>query len=158
MVYKFKSGVRFSVSPQVAGETLEGIRETYGSLTARLVVEESRDKDAPLHGCFEWRDAVAAEKHREAQARHVIRSVTITFENESKLEREFRAFVHIGNQEPEESETYIPIQVAMASQTLRAKVVARALTELEAWKQRYRGYDELAQYFIAIEQAGLDLI
>lgn len=51
------------------------IEQAHGSLTARIVVDESRPETAPLHGEFEWRDDVAADSYRVWQARSLIKAV-----------------------------------------------------------------------------------
>lgn len=155
MVFKYKSRVSLPVPAQKAGEALEAIRESRGSLTAKIVVDESRADGAPLHGCFEWDDATAAEKHREDQARYLLRSITVTFNDEPKTERDIRAFVHV---EQKGVESYVPLSVAMGDKALRAQVVKRALEELVVWRERYRSYDELSELFIAIEQAEMVLV
>jgi hypothetical protein len=66
-----------NVDPQEAGEELERINEKYGQTTAASVVDESRPEEAVLHEAFEWDDEVAAEKHRETQARSLIKTVRI---------------------------------------------------------------------------------
>ena len=63
MVYQWKIPVA-PVSAQTAGEELERLYRKHGKLDPADVVEESRDASAPLHGCFEWNDAIAAEKYR----------------------------------------------------------------------------------------------
>ena len=75
--YDFRPGYRANVPAQVAGEELDRIRSEHGGLTAALVVDESRAEDAPLHPVFEWNDAEAAERHREHQARTMIRSLVV---------------------------------------------------------------------------------
>jgi hypothetical protein len=48
-----------------------------GLITPSGVVDAARALNHPLHEHFEWNDSIAAERHREAQARALIRSVTI---------------------------------------------------------------------------------
>lgn len=48
-----------------------------GRLTPEEVVDEARDKDAPLHSFFEWDNKRGAEKYRLEQARRMIRGVTL---------------------------------------------------------------------------------
>lgn len=54
--------------------------EAAGQLNAAAVVESARDPASPLHDRFEWDDGLAAEEHRKAQARALIRSIKIRVE------------------------------------------------------------------------------
>jgi hypothetical protein len=63
---------------------------------------------------------------------------------------ETRAFVSV---EDDTSRSYTSISVAMADPALRAQVVEMAKRELRAWRERYSRYEELSQYFAAMEQA-----
>lgn len=76
--YTFRNGTRISgVNAQTTGEELARIQNAHGAITAPLVVDEARPTDALLHPAFEWNDLVAAEQHRQHQARNLIRSVQI---------------------------------------------------------------------------------
>jgi hypothetical protein len=48
-----------------------------GALTTKSVVAASRSEKAVLHDCFEWDDSIAAERHREEQARAIITSIRV---------------------------------------------------------------------------------
>jgi hypothetical protein len=56
---------------------LAALEAEHGVITAQAVVDRARDPDSPMHAHFEWDDTVAAERHREDQARALIRSVQI---------------------------------------------------------------------------------
>lgn len=90
--YTFRNGTRISgVNAQTAGEELARIQNAHGAITAPLVVDEARPTDALLHLAFEWNDLVAAEQHRQHQARNLIRSVQI-IETDNQMSP---AYVHI---------------------------------------------------------------
>jgi hypothetical protein len=90
--YVFRNGTRISgVDAQTAGDELARIQSRHGQITAPLVVDEARPDEAPLHPVFEWNDAVAAEQHRQHQARTLIRSVQIEQADEPPLP----AYVHV---------------------------------------------------------------
>lgn len=63
-------------------EILTSLEET-GRLTAPAVVDLARSPNSPLHDFFEWDDTVAAELHRQAQARTLIRSIKIRVETKT---------------------------------------------------------------------------
>ena len=90
--YVFRHSARVSgVSAQVAGEELARIQAEAGQLTAALVVDKARPVTSPLHAAFEWNDHVAAEYHREHQARNLIRSVEILQPDKSSAP----AYIHV---------------------------------------------------------------
>ena len=91
--YSFRNNTRITgIDPQVAGEQLDLIYTRHNELTASLVVDAARPEDAPLHPGFEWNDSIAAERHREHQARNLIRSVQIISSNNEPPEP---VFVHV---------------------------------------------------------------
>jgi hypothetical protein len=73
----FKNGYRIKgINAQTAGEELARIAQDRGELKAPDVVDEARPQDALLHPAFEWNDQIAAELHRQDQARYLIRDRT----------------------------------------------------------------------------------
>jgi hypothetical protein len=91
--YQFRNGWRVAgVDAQTVGDELHRIYQDNGELTAPLVVDEARPDDAALHPAFEWNDEVAAELHREHQARTMIRSVEIIRDEEAHP-----SFVHVSS-------------------------------------------------------------
>ena len=100
--YKFRNGWRVAgVDAQTVGDELRRIYDDNGELTAPLVVDEARPDDAPLHPAFEWNDEIAAELHREHQARTMIRSVEIIRNDETHP-----SFVHVSS-----AGSYIPGEI-----------------------------------------------
>ena len=80
--YSWRDGARIKLDAETAGAELDRIAQERGGLTPATVVEEARPKDAPLHNAFEWRDKKAGEKYREWQARHMIRSIRVRFDED----------------------------------------------------------------------------
>lgn len=137
------------IAAQVAGDELERIRvKSNGQMTPRAVVDESRPDDAPLHPVFEWDDEVAAEAWREEQARYVIRSVAVVYEEAPQQEPQ-RAFVSVS---VEKRPSYTSTAAALSDADLRQQVLQRALSELASWRKRYAELNELAKVFTAIDK------
>lgn len=150
MDYKWKTGARKGGNAQVVGDLLETIRVRHeGRLTADMIVSAARKSKSPLHGYFEWDDSVAAEKHRTTQARELVRSITVRFEN-SPTQEPVRAFVKIiqGNEAH-----YTSIEHAMSEADMRSQVLHRALSEYEALGAKYRSLAELSEVFDAVDKA-----
>ena len=103
-VYKKTAFVRRGVKAQTAGEELERISKEHGEVTPPLVVDEARPEESPIHEIFEWDDYVAAEHHREHQARSLIRSIEVV-KPEGNTEP---VFIHIHSEQ-----AYLPTKTVV---------------------------------------------
>ena len=166
MVYEWKESVRGPISAQVFGERIEFIRQRRGTVTALAVVEDARANDSPLHRCFEWNDATAAELHRATRARDLMRLVVVVIEEAPEIKT--RAFVAIHKQSDDEvaaasghnkplARSYEAIDVVMADKELRRKLLKQALNELHALAWKYANLVELEKIRQTIDAAYLDL-
>jgi hypothetical protein len=156
VIYRWKSGAHVpkGASAQVVGERLESLRQEHGGLTARVVVDDARDKSSVLHPAFEWNDKRAAEHWRLEQARHLIAAVTVVRDDTAAAEP-IRAFVVVKDDEGDQS--YESVTVALADPSKRAQVLSRARRELEAWRDRYAELEEFAAVFSAIDSAAQEV-
>ena len=155
MVYRFREGYHYKgIEAQDIGDTLDAIRAASGGrLIPGVVVEESRPEDAPLHPCFTWDDAIAAEKCREDEARRVIRSYVVVTVDADGAEREELANVSVANPYDEEGPAYLPTRTALDDPDLRARIIDLARAQLAGWQARYGHLEELAAYVEAIRLA-----
>lgn len=150
MIYKWKQGSRVALDAEVAGAELERIRVHHnGRLESETVVREARSPANPLHPAFEWNDKTAAHQFRIEQAKYLIRSIEVVVD-EAVEQRPIRAFVSVVR---EEDRSYTSVTDAMMSPDLRKQVLATALRELVAWRDRYAELVELANVFASIEEA-----
>ena len=133
---------------QEVGEELERIREKHGKVNPEAIVEASRSKNSILHPYFDWDDAIAAEKHRKQQARHISNSLTCEVIIEGGEKKIIRAFINV--KKNEESE-YVPIEVVMKDEDLRRQMLDNALRELIGIKQKYQALKELSEIWDAID-------
>ena len=132
MIYKWKPMTCIKTPAEIAGQVLEELAETVG-LTPKNLVDASREETAPLHSEFEWDNDVAAEKYRENQAGHLIRSLTIEVqpsEPESKPIA-IRAFFQAG------SEEYQHINVISSDEEKTCSLMQQALRELTWFRNKY---------------------
>lgn len=144
MTYQWKIPT-MPVDAESAGHELERIcQKNNGELLAKDVVEESRPQAAVLHKCFEWDDAVAAERFREVQAGQIIRNITVVRDEKDGGPAEVRAFVSV-------QKSYQPIQVVISDQEKMAELLSSALRELRAFQVKYNALSELADVFHAIQ-------
>ena len=86
--YAWTPRAHVGVPADVAGRELSRMAKG-GEITARAVLDAARPEESPLHPAFEWDDAVAAELHREEQARLMLRSIRIVRDAEQEPERVF---------------------------------------------------------------------
>lgn len=154
MVYKWKEGAHYSpekFNPQTIGEHLDGLRAKRGQLTARVVVDDARRKASPTHGIFAWDDAKAAEEYRLAQARQLLRSITVVVsvqQDGHESDVTSRAYVVVTKGS---DRVYEPVSVAMEDVDMRTELLARAMGELGCFRRKYQQLEELASVFAAID-------
>jgi hypothetical protein len=141
MVYRWRPGAHTKTDAQVVGEHLETLRQANGGLTARLVVDDAKASDSPLHDELEWNNARAADEYRLHQARVLMASVVVVMSVDGEKEKTTRAFVVVSE---DDVDRYESIQVVLNDATLRQQVLARALRELEAWQKKYDDLEEFA--------------
>jgi len=145
MIYQWKLPL-YKIDAQAAGEELERITQTHNSLTPDAVVDESRSEDAVLHNCFEWDDQNAAERYREVQAQELIRNIVTVTVNDEEITEPVRAFVSIQND-------YKPVNVVVRTKEYSDEMYRKALRDLQAYKRKYAGLEQLAEVFKAIDSA-----
>ena len=144
--FEFSEGARFqsgaTKDAKAVGEHLEMLRKQFkGELTPEDVLADAKHDNSPLHSFFEWNDGAAAEQYRLQQARGLIRAVVAVYVSDDKPAVRTKAYVHI----PEASAPhYREAQHAMSQKKTRKLVLDRAMTELRAWRNRYRDLEEFA--------------
>ena len=146
MIYKWKPATCIKTPASIAGAVFEELAETVG-LTPKNLVDASREESAPLHKEFEWDDSIAAEKYRENQAGHMIRSITIETQSAEPDSKsiEIRAFFPVG------AEEYEHITVISSDDEKKANLLQQALRELSWFKKKYECLCELHQLIEAID-------
>lgn len=156
-VYQFKAGAHISGDAQAVGERLDQIRDSANGLTPEAVVADAASPGSVLHPHFEWDDSKAAERYRLDQAGHLIRSVTVVFEEPepSAAPRTVRAFLPIETGAGER--VYESSVRAMNDGEMRAQVLKRAHAELSAVSRKWRELQELAGVFEALDRVALQL-
>ena len=144
MVYKWKTGYH-KVDAETAGKELNRIKKKRG-LTAKAVVDESRDPKARLHKEFEWNDNIAAERFREQQARILIGDLIIEADTPTGS-TQTRGFVKLSQDSEYES-----IQEVLADVEATNQLLDRAKTELRWFRDKYSTLKELAGVFAEIDK------
>lgn len=138
---------RIGGDPTIVARHLHGLERKYGILDAAVVVEDARDAESPLHRYFQWDNNVAAEEYRLEQARRLLRAVVM--DSPARPNETIRAFLMV---ETDSAGGYVNTVRAMSDVVLREQVLARARTELKAFKTKYAHLRELAAVIAAIEE------
>ena len=143
--YKWKVNGICKADADEVGKLCEGLNKGVG-LTAKNLVDASREEGSLLHDEFEWNDAVAGEKYREEQARKIIINLAVTVEDkEGGVER---AYVSIDRG----SKSYESITTVLADTEKTTALLDLALRDLQAFKQKYARLKELTGVFREIDK------
>jgi hypothetical protein len=127
MKSEFKLRRSVGVGVDVVVKALENHRERHGSLQAQPIVNEARPEEAPLHPCFEWDDAVAANEHRLMQARTLIRAVHVVADGEDRGS----AYVNVKVEGDEETRgQYLPVAEVVSDEDLYRRALAGLVGKL----------------------------
>lgn len=122
---------------------------TLEKVTPKAVVEKARDENTELHACFEWDDTIAAQKHREQQARVMLSNlVVVRKEADKKKATPVRLFVNVTKR----TNTYTPIQVVVADPDKYERMLRRAKLELAAFTRKYEMLVELSELLEIIKE------
>lgn len=140
--YQWKTPGFYPVSAQTAADEINRIYQKHGELNPSYLVDESRAESAPLHGCFEWRDDVAAEEYRKDQARHMMRNITVVSSTEKM--QNVRAFVSV-------QKAYHPISVVLKDEERMRELLETALRDLRSYREKYKHLAALKPVFDALD-------
>lgn len=155
--YLWNEGARFGgVDAQRVGERIEQLQdERGGRIRPEEIVQDAESSDSPLHRCFEWNDAKAAQAFRVDQARLILRSLVI--KSGPKVPMASRAFVAVMTGADKASEkSYVAIGDALEDPVLREQVLDSARRELRSLRAKYARLQELARIFEAIDQLEIE--
>ncbi len=136
--------------PNVITELRRIAEEHDGILNPAIVVQEASAVSSPLHSHFEWDDGVAAQQHRIAQARGLIR-VSVELVGSGDSAKLVRAFVSL-TPDRRPSVGYRALGVVLNDAQHRRQLLSDALAELQSFERKYRGLQELAGIFAEVRK------
>jgi hypothetical protein len=116
------------------------------SLTPAMVVDAARPEDSPIHLCFEWDDEAAAEKHRQDQARVLIRRVRIKFIDSTGDVTKVPGFVSVARPT---GQSYVPIEEVRTDPFTQKLVLMQAERE---WRQLWGRYKNLEEFLSIVRK------
>lgn len=137
--YAWKDGVYVvnEIDPQEAGEHLDKLHDLFGRLTPAIVLEDAESKSSPLHGCFEWDNARAANAYRKRQARQIITAIIIV--PKRKSDPHTRAFYRV-----EDVKGYTTRERVLETETMYLEVLTKMKIRLKQARNIYEEFAELA--------------
>lgn len=157
--YKWRDGSRRKVAPDAAAAEFRRIKNKYGALKARAVVDESRPEDAPLHPEFLWDDYAAAELYRRVQAQTMIRC-HVSIDDEAP-DGEYKTYTLATGDDGEAS--YEDTEIVVSSESLLVDALHRlrkrvaeaeeSAGELERLARAHSGDDEQISRIMLISQS-----
>ena len=143
-------------SAQQVGDELERIRNKFGGeLKPRDVVNEQRPKKAKFHKCFEWDDNAAADKYRDQQARLLIQSVKVVYQDSNGEEQSVRAWSSIRNED--RKTVYVPTLDAMTDEQQSREIIQAAVNSLVSWRKRWSDLNTCLNAVGKVDEAIADL-
>lgn len=144
----------------VIGPELYRLRAENGRLTAKLVLEEAREIDSPIHPYFQWDESKAAEAYRLEQAGRIIGAVQIrVIERTEKGEKDRAVKAYhrvIDTSHGDGKWEYFPVTELPKRPDLAGQIIANAKRELKMWRRRYADalrYPQFHQHFKVIFEA-----
>lgn len=148
-VYKW-TRAGFGVPAQVVGEELERLEIKPGDFhRTHDVLDEARDPDNPLHGCFTWDDEKAAEMRRLDECRAMIRSIAYVVVRDGRRVKQ-PVYCHLTD---DEGPKYVKADRVATEEEVRRKAMDEALALLTGVRKRFDFITELRPVFEAIDRA-----
>jgi hypothetical protein len=154
MEIRFKKGSRIKSKPEIVHAELERVREIGdGDLSLQVLVDESKPKDAALHGEFIWTNTTAANHWRLYQARQVTQSLEVVHEKgpPTRAYESVRVVEAEVNKPVKIRHVFRTIDDVMANPDTRDELLAQAFREGAAFRKRFHGLQELAKVFAALD-------
>ena len=117
------------------------------SFSPEQIVEAARDKNSELHKCFTWDNKAAAENWRRHQARMLVAQLVIKTETTDNEPVSVRVIASAASRNE-----YKPVVKLIEVEQDYADLLARAVSELKAFQQKYKTITELREIFEAIDE------
>jgi hypothetical protein len=154
-VYTWENSRRKPADPQQVGETVERIAKDHpDGASPKTVVAAAANRDSPLHGLFEWDDAIAADKWRCSQASDIIQSLRVVHSETATGERTTPAFysVKVRNSEGGTSQGYQPIATVAGDAEMRQSAEEILLSQLQGLRRRYEALEMFRPVWEALDK------
>ena len=150
--YKFKIPSLYKgLDEDAAVKELDRIAEKCGALTPEILVAESRDENAVLHGIFEWDDAKAAEGYRREQARKFLTNITYEVQRE-EVTITARLFVNTYTADKPDERTYNKLPDVIKDKVAYKDLLEQAKRDAQNFVVKYAQLSEIGGVKIALQK------
>ena len=145
-------GSKHSVDATKAYKELERIRKKEGCLVPAVVVHEASKPRNPLHKEFVWDDSEAAVQFRLEQARKMLRSIQVVYEDMPKEPmRAYEVVTQPAVKDMPERKVYDDVEKIMADPISRDELLGRAIRDALTYRRKYSQLQELSKVFSAFD-------
>jgi len=146
--YSWKRRPNGGPKASVAGKYIQQLARKNHGVSAEVLVEAASNPGSPLHECFEWDDTKAAAEYRKVQARLILRSLTVTVQEDDDHEPvQVNAFVCL-----EEGPEYLSVQSVVSDEDMDLRYKRILLEDLRQCKRKVQAYKEFTEVVQAIDR------
>jgi hypothetical protein len=142
---KWRPGYRNRVKAEIALVEIEKLEAARGIVTPRAVVDLARRKRNPLHPQFEWDDSVAAERHREQQARQMLANLVTVSIIAGEEVREAPVYVSVHSPEHDGQRGYMRVTKVVLNEDLRQEALEETQRMIRGLRRRFSALTGLVQ-------------
>lgn len=140
------------VNVQQVGERLEKLKNLNdGVLKPKIVVDDAKNKNSPLHNAFEWNNNRAAEQWLLQQARNLINSIEIKVITSHK-EVKTKLFFNIKKNEYQGTREYKTTEDIMNNPVDQEKVRQTFISELERLQKKFEIFEFLSNEMLIFDE------
>lgn len=141
------------IEAEKAFNALESIRKQNNGLTDDAVVQAAKPQNHTLHKWFEWDDSVAAVEYRRDQARNLLRSLEVTYEERPEIKTRVYEVEHKSRPRDEERTVYTTTEEILQNPEARDRLIAEAIRQAMAFRRRFKAIHELDAVMSEIDRA-----
>ena len=142
------------VKAEDAYNAIEAVRnKNGGQVSPNDLLAVAKRKTHVLHSIFEWNDDEAAKQHRLTQARTLLRSIEVIYDELPERPMRSHEIVQTKKRGDDQSQTlYSTTDLAMADPVARDALIATAIRQAMAFRRRFQNLRELQLIFEAIDK------
>ena len=156
--YKFKIPSLYKgLDEDAAVNELDRIADKFGALTPDILVAESRDDNAVLHGIFEWDDTKAAEGYRREQARKFLTNITYEVQRE-EVTIAARLFVNTYTAANPDERTYNKLPDVIKDKVAYKDMLEQAKRDAQNFVVKYAQLSEIGGVKVAMQKFIADIL